>query len=464
MDQDMRDAIQEYMNKVDEKIAPVGELQQSVTDTADAVTTLSAEFGTMKDAFSAISDRKNRQDRLVRASHESNAIDGLTPGQLMFGAAMVGGTQNLMFANRLAEAQSKLADELTIEQVEDHLSDLQSALPTELGVTRKQWVSTQFSLLLADAKNALDTGATQGGTQALIAADMLPYIVEGSNVLQYIPVEPRLMESGNVKGSTPFTDSQLVKVQGTADLDDTNITSTPFDLIAGQFALATKVARDYEEDFNFGNVVDNVMAPSLRKMGYRIDGAIVWGDTRAASNQNGQNGAGAAVANLIQRSFDGWARRAGKNVVVGGPMSLAKLGEAYGKLGQQFAGTPSDIVAAIPMQAYAQLAVEGWTSPSQLVGTDGMFPTGVNVAVHDSDPLLRTADGTVSGTANQNVALAGVMFNRMACIGGFARGMNVEVNKAPAGLYNWLIPNFRWAFHVNTDYAGAGVTLLNITP
>ena len=323
---------------------------------------------------------------------------------------------------------------------------------------RRQSAEAMYNGLL----DSIIENAASGATPQLVAASMYPDVRAGSTVWPLIPMEPRLSETGKVTSTGPFSEVELVESIGQTLTDSTTNSST-ITLDATEFAALVKIPMNYMEDYAFGSAVADVLAPTLRRAGFRIDQAVLVGSTNTtAATAAGIAGTGveARDATLIQRKVNGFAApglvaasdAAGQRVDAGGDaLTVADLATALGLLGQDYGTPAADVVAVLSHVDYwklltdsslVRISVNGAGMPviASEIGGVGPMP----FVIHDIG--ARQASGLFSQTPAQNTTRMAVVLNRMMAKQGFVRGINVRSTPQHDAMSTSHIVNFRYAF------------------
>ena len=447
------------------------------------MTAMQDDMSTLRNDMESMRKIKLENDsNIIRAENFSakGAVRPLTPLQAWFGHSFISRDNMEMqdFRNRI-ESASIAMKSATFEQAENHIAALSAADPNPQGSHKRNWLDKMRAASLADHMNALDTGSTVAGTPYLLAAELWPLIVESATVFPSIPLEPRLQESGRVQTASPFSSANLVAVTGTTDVTAATPTQAIITMDAVQLAIRVQVTESFMEDYAFGDAIQDAIEPTMRRQGYNIDDAILFGDTTAAAADNINMLANTSTS--IITKYDGLAKAsitataATYRVVAPTAFLVNTLSDAHKKMGQLYGIPQGDIMAVMPLSAQNDIVLDSKLTAMNLVDGSGNIRVGrvvevggIPIVIHDSKILTHT-DGKVSSTAAENIKQRGVLFNRLSAKMGFTRSIRTTVREAPAGLYSNVIVHFRMAFRAvnpgtrtGTNPNGAGGAQIGI--
>ena len=404
-------------------------------------------------------ERRNSLDGFLRPQSGIGGVDRLSPMQLMMAMKV---KETLTGAGELQEAWNGLNQRITEDLVDEHFAALEASDPDHaLPITspRRRFADAMRNAMHGEVMNALPDNS---GVVAMAGAEMFPLLAAGSNVMPIIPVEPRLAGTGQVVCMVPFAHSDLIANRNpTEDITDTTLGGGgPVRLNAVEYNLLVKVADSHIQDYSFGDLILDAMAPSLRRAGYNLDEIILFGDTTAAAASNINRIAGGGTSTDYRTTFDGLGKTSipagssSERNVDAATFNIESVLRAHGVLGQNYGVPYNDVYVAAPvatlntllnMNNVVQLQIGG--SGEIDIGGPVRSLSGINFLPHDGT-LKRDADGKVSNTPANNTHESAIMFNRNACLQGFSRPLSSVTRQAPQGMYQNLILDMRWAFAV----------------
>lgn len=468
---------QEIMSKVDNKLSDVDakfeEFSKNNSLSKDAILELiKPELEEVKSAYKELETANEQLKQSIESKKQSSDdiirpdVDGvfgtMSPLELVMAVNSVPAS-DVAFRNRIHEAAQKAS--VTKDNIEAHFAALEAADPTQLlpvgdqrrrnnSIYRNQALE-QVLASLSENYNVLATGS--GGAPAIAAAEMIPQLSVGGQLFPRIPVDPRLVTSGNLMTAGPVAKITFVSAESDADpLPGTEEISVGgnVQLLAKPVTARAIMGIDYQEDFAFGDAVREIVDAVVLQAGPVVDSMVAFGDTDAtasevaAGNINLQGGAG-GVSNPGRR-FDGYLKLAFASLVDGeGSINMAKVGTLIGSLDSFYGGSRMDRILILSSRNLGTLEGEGKLQPFAVAGPDGGFRGGffraiggVEIAVVDELNTDRNAAGRRQ--ANQTLSVAGVA-NTRAAKGGFARNFRVSNVEEPANNRTILKVSFRWA-------------------
>ena len=410
------------------------------------VTDLSAGYDEINRAIDE--DRKARVEEaknssgFLRAESKNKAVDGLTPAQLLFAREMIDPNKQRDLYNDITDEIVKLEKISDVER-ENHYS---AVLEANKGSERM----LKQGLVM---ERALTTGA---GTPKIPGAEMYPIIASQAMLWPRIPTEPMLETSGQVASIAPFTDQGLsFVVDETTNVTDADNAGASVDLVAKNGrSKATVVADSYLEDYAFGDAVTDIMEPTLRGIGPRLDAIVAYGDAEDANNFNGTD------ANFaFMREFNGFGNvvNSGSAADGGGTdsLKLEHIDEVVGAMGVENTTPKTNLVIVSSEKQLLNLSSDAATAYMMLDGSDtpvnlrrvgsvyGMPLVPVDYAVSQRDATT----GRVVAVAASNRSVA-IVANLMNIKGGFSRAIGVTSRELPQGNGRRLWVTFRWAQNV----------------
>lgn len=478
--EEIRAEITEVVGKADKRVDEVKKQfedrlktsDEAVADLTATITNMSNDVKDLESKLAATAKARTAEDEhLIRADMDG-VLGTLTPGQLMFGASMVGASndQQIAFRSRIMSAQAKITEAAAADRdaLDGHFDAiLRNSTVAHLpkNAPRRAHLEKTVNKFKADFQNALNSG--DAGTPQMPAAELFDSVQATAQLYFRIPMEPRLAETGRVISASAFPAgrTEFVEDETAAAVNDDISENTAISLNAKTGIIASPLIADsYFEDYAFGSAVDDVMMPTIEAIGPDLDAAIAYGDVATSANFNGSS---TGPADSLARAFAGFggiANSNGTKVDAGGnALTIADIADAIGGLGQRFGGRPMDVVFVSNLRNIMDMVASANVLPSSIVSPSGDVSVGRVVNIAGVDLIVSDLTNTNTGrlasngrrAASGTTASVGIALNVRVMKGGFARPITVTRKELTDRLASRLICHYRWAQNVSESAQGA---------